>query len=362
MKTARRWRITVCGTNPPQRRAKTMTYIGVDVHKRTSTLAYLIPATGEVGTRRIHTTPEEFEAYLGDLPEPWIMAMEATREAPAVSRWLQGMGVDVRLVDPQSLSALAKLRVSKTDAKDAELIRDALHHDYLPECYNAPDHVVERRALTRGHKSLREIATKLRNHIRVIFCQWSFECNVSDLQGKAACERMPTWLEQLPESVRLVAQSYWSLLCEIENSIKAVDHKLAEEAKADSVATELTDHPGVGNVIAMGLMAEMGEATRFPEPKRLHSYSGVVPVVTRSGDFSATGQLPRRCNQRLRYWAVQGAQCAARASADSKAKRTYQRVSARHGPNTAKIAAARDILTHVLYVWTKAQPRAHQDC
>jgi len=337
-----------------------MTYVGGDVHKNTSTLAYLIPSTGEVGAKRVKTTREEFEQCLAQLPEPWIVAIEATREAPSVSRWLEEMGADVRLVDPQTLSVLGKLQASKTDRKDAELIRDAMCHDYLPECYNAPDYVVERRALTRGHKVLREMATRLRNLIRIIFCQWNLDCKVSDLQGKAAREMMPTWLQQLPETVRLVAQQYWKLLCETEDSINAVDHEIEQAVAADPVAAELTDHPGLGDVIVMGLMAEMGEVRRFPGPKKLNSYAGAVPRVAQSDTFSATGHLPQRCNKRLRYWAVMAAQCVTRARADSKAKRTYERVKQRCGPNSAKIAAARDILTHVFHVWTRAQAQLHE--
>ena len=77
-----------------------MTYIAIDVHKSTSTFASLIPATGEISNTRVKTTYKRFSDVLGDLPKPWVVAVEATRQSPAVCTWLREMGAEIHLVDP----------------------------------------------------------------------------------------------------------------------------------------------------------------------------------------------------------------------------------------------------------------------
>ena len=328
-----------------------MTYIAIDVHKSSSTFAALIPATGEISRQTAKTNYKRFAQILGKLPKPWIVAVEATRESPAVCTWLEQIGAEIHLVDPQTMSVLGKLRIAKTDMKDAELMLEALVNDYLPECYLAPPEVVERRALIRGHQALRKEATRFRNLIRIAFCQAGMECTSKDLTGKAARSLVPELIAELPDYARLVTEQYWELLNRTEAAPAEIDKQIAAEVKADPVAAEFTEEPGVGPITAFGMIAEIGEITRFGQDKKLHSYAGVVPRTIRSSDFSGKGHLPQRCNKRLRNLAVLAAQSAGRSTKSSKANQTYARVKSRCGSNSGKIAAARVILSRLYHIW-----------
>ena len=59
-----------------------MTYVAIDIHKVTSTFAYVDPAREQVVTRRVYTRKELFSQELSGLPQPWVVAVEATRQAP----------------------------------------------------------------------------------------------------------------------------------------------------------------------------------------------------------------------------------------------------------------------------------------
>lgn len=337
-----------------------MTYIAIDVHKSSSTFAMLVPSTGEVLHCRVATTRERFERVLSEVPRPWVVAIEATRESPCVCTWLREWEVDVHLVDPQALSMLGKLRVAKTDLKDAELMLQALVHDYLPECYLAPEAVVERRALTRGHVTLRAIATQLRNLIRIAFCHHGLECRSANLTGKAAQESVSQLLQQLPECAGLVTSEYWQLLLATEQALQAVDEAVEQAVKQDPVAQELCAHGGLGPITVLGMMAEIGAIGRFAKDKKLHSYAGWAPRTFQTGEFSAHGSLPDRCNKHLRHWVGIAAQGAARARKPSRAKATYERVKQRRNANTAKTAASREILSFVFHTWNRALAEAAQ--
>jgi transposase len=338
-----------------------MTKLAMDVHLQTSTVAYHDPADGRVRTQRIHTTRAEVGQLLATLPAPWTVALEATRQAPAVCRWLGELGADVHLVDAQKLSALAKLRPAKTDAKDAELMLDALVHGYLPEAYLAPPEVTARRTLSRGHRTLRGIATHLRNLLRSLLIQAGIVCPWHDLCSQAAAAHWDEWLAELTPEARLLAQIARDLLAHVEGGRRVVDAQIVHDLQADALAQLLLPQPGFGPLTTYGLLAELGDLGRFPDPKRLHSYAGLAPTAKDSGERRGPRRLPQRCPRHLRYWAILAAQCAARSHRPSRARTTYWRVRRRGIANTAKVAAAREMLNDVFYAARRraGQPTNH---
>ena len=326
-----------------------MTYFALDVHQSTSTVAYLDPADGQVQTRRIYTRREELAQLLAALPRPWIVALEATRSAPAVCAWLRELAAEIHLVDPQKLAALAALRSAKTDAKDAELMLEALRHDYLPEAYLASPEVCEDRDLTRGHTALRRISTHLRNLVRALLARQGVELAATDLCGQAAQEALDELQQTLAALPARLCRLYRELLAEVEAALAVVRQEVQARVAVSPLAQHLLPQPGKGPLTTLGLLAEIGDPARFPSYKELVSYAGLAPRVAQSGDRCATGHLPARCSRRLRHWAVLAAQCAARSRRPSPARDAYRRVCVRHGPNAAKIAAAREIVRDVYF-------------
>ena len=89
--------------------------------------------------RRFLTDRNDLARKLADLPRPWVMALESSRHSPAMCRWLQAMGAQVRLGNAAELARHTKNRASKTDAKDAEMMLKLMRLDELPQCYLASD-------------------------------------------------------------------------------------------------------------------------------------------------------------------------------------------------------------------------------
>jgi len=335
-----------------------MTQIALDVHKRTSTFAALDPSTGEIVVGVFLTDRNDLARKLAHLPKPWLVAVESSRHSPAVCRWLQSMGADVRLVNARELARFTKGKAAKTDEKDAEAMLRLMRMEMLPECYLADEDVVQQRDLSRGRNGLKQIGTKLRNLLRSTFARSGLEVGYSDLRGVAAQELVPELVAQLGPLSALMAGVFWSLLSALEEQLQAVDAAVKREVAQHPVARELCEMPGIGPVLALGLVSEIGCIDRFAGPKKLHSYAGVVPRVEQSGSSRHTGRLASECNRHLRRAAVMAAQGASRCRADSAPKRTYQRVKRRCGTNSGKIAASRKVLTEVLFTWRELMPEA----
>ena len=49
--------------------------------------------------------------------------------------------------------------------------------------------------------------------------------------------------------------------------------------------TYITTCPGIGEVLGAIILSEIGDVTRFSEPKKLVAFVGVDPSVKQSGDM-----------------------------------------------------------------------------
>lgn len=331
-----------------------MTRITMDVHKTRSTLACRTPGMNEPKMVRCYTTREEIQGALSRFPRPWIVAVESSRQSPAVCKWLVEIEVDeLHLVDAKRLHAHTEGR-PKTDARDAKEMLDLLEADKLPECYLASEEVQDRRALSRGRQSCRSISTKLRCIIRAVLNQHGVQCRVGDLTGKRADEELERVTAQLPPLTAMMVRHYVAMLMHVEMILQSLDQQIRALVADDPVAQRLMELSGIGAIIAFGILSEIGEIERFDDPKRLNSYAGLAPKANDSDEHRGKRHLPQRCNKRLRHWAVAAAQSAANAKRSSRARRTYYRVKGRRNANVAKIAAARVLMQEVFYRWHAA--------
>lgn len=327
-----------------------MSHIAIDVHRKTSTVAWLDPATGELGERKICTTRQELAELLETISRPWIVALEATRQSPAVCDWLRALDSEIHLVEPQKLHLLAQLANAKTDLKDARLMLHAMLHDYLPEAYLAPPAVAEKRDLYHSHNNLRQIATKLKNLLRSLLNKADLDLAVSDLLGAKSRPQVEAQLARLAPDRAVAARAYWDLLVTTEEQLAQVDKRIRSEVKADPLGRELVKLPGVGPIIAFGWVALLGSLDRFASWKQLCSYAGLAPRSARSDEFHADGHLPQRCNKALRHVTMLAVQSALNAATPSRAQRTYERLAKRKPKATAKVAAGRELLRDVYFL------------
>jgi len=345
--------LQTAATKVSRRADRKMSIFTFDAHKLTSTIAYHDPAGEAVVSERIYTRKAEVAKLLHRFAKPWVVYMEACRQAPALCRWLWDLGAEVHLLNPQKLKALAKLDGAKTDGKDARFMLRLVDVGFAPEAYLAPPEVVEDRALSRGHDVLRKTATTYRNQLRTVFAQHDVQCDCSDLRSRKARERMWDLIDQLPQNAAMLAGLYWTLLEQVENALSAVDAQISSRGKADPVVCELMKIHGIGILTAFGIVAEVGDVERFINPKHFVGYAGLGPVSNDSDGYKGKRKLPKRCNKRLRYLAVMAAQCASRCKKPSRAREAYLRVKVRCGANTGKIAAARELLADVFYAWRR---------
>jgi len=125
-----------------------MYYIGLDVHKKT--ISYCVKdAAGKIHQEgKIGSTRRELDAWIKTLPQPRMIAMEATIFTGWIYDHLLPHSEKVKVAHPLMLRAIAAAK-RKNDKIDASKIADCLRCDFLPECYMTSTEIRDRRRTLR---------------------------------------------------------------------------------------------------------------------------------------------------------------------------------------------------------------------
>jgi hypothetical protein len=123
--------------------------MGLDQHRAQITAEWLDTATGEVSRGRILPADRGgVRKFLGRFAGLELeVALEATTGWRFVVEELRRVGASVHLAEPAETSALrGNKQRAKNDRADARHLRELLMAGRLPECWIAPDHVLDLRA------------------------------------------------------------------------------------------------------------------------------------------------------------------------------------------------------------------------
>jgi transposase len=122
-----------------------------------------------------------------------------------------------------------------------------------------------------------------------------------------------------------------------------VDLEIAKQVLASEDIRRLMTLPGVSGVTATGMLAAIGDISRFPTPGHLVGYLGLSPRVRQSGSEPAKhGRISKQGPGEVRGLLVEAAWHAARTTGPLRA--FHQRVGARRGVNIATVAVARKLV------------------
>jgi transposase len=110
----------------------------------------------------------------------------------------------------------------------------------------------------------------------------------------------------LQEPLRLVLGTTMATIRTLQQQLNAVDKTIAQELT--TIAHTLATVPGLGPVWSAGLIAELGDITRFADDGAIAQYAGLTWETDQSGGFQADDTaMTKRGNSYLRYDLVEAA-------------------------------------------------------
>jgi transposase len=133
--------------------------------------------------------------------------------------------------------------------------------------------------------------------------------------------------------------------------MKGFAPQLLATATDPQALTLLLSIPGIGELTARTLLAEIETIYRFADPEKLISYTGLAPRVRQGASMDRRGALTKRGSVWLRTALVESAQIAVRRS--NQFQKIFRRLSFCRRRNVGIIATARRLAEVIWHVWSK---------
>jgi len=325
-----------------------MITVGLDVHRSRTSVA-LLDETGELlGNRSVPT--ENVSELILSLPVPARVVMEAGTTSMVLARTLKSCIDDVTVVScSEARRQLKSMATAKTDRLDAENLAIAHHKDKLE--YGmiwVPDQATwELRGLTRTRIRLVRQRVSLQVQLRNVLEWINHPC-----QGAINSKAGRQWLQDLDLELAeaTMVEALVASMDAVDAQIDLLAGCIRESSSECWQCKLLMTLPGVADVLAPTMRAEIGVIERFPSAPHLASYSGLPPATEQSGGRESGKGMQKDGNRWLRWAFIEAAQHFAYASATQELSpvKRFHRLAIRKHRNVAKVALANE-LTGIVY-------------
>lgn len=366
---------------------KSITFVGLDVHKQSINVAVIgwegrqpvewQLANEPAGVRRFIRRLER-EADGGEIR----CFYEAGPCGYALKRELEASGIICEVVAPGLIPVKPGERI-KTDRRDARKLAELGAAGLLTEVIPPTEEQEAVRDLCRARQDLQEDLVRARHRLGKLLLRRGIIYH-----GKAWTQAHRSWLRSLRferTADRVVFDDYLLAVEQLEARMVSVEGKLAlvaEEEPYKEPVGKLRCFRGIDIITAMTIVAELHDVRRFPSPRQLMAFTGLVPSEHSSGGSQRRGSITKAGNAHLRRVLIEtswhyrhrpsvgkklrarreGQPAATIAMADKAQQRLngrFQRlVSCGKSTNKAVVAVARELAG---FVWAALTPGAEAE-
>ena len=331
-----------------------MRIIGLDIHRVfAEAVAWEDGKLRRMG--RVDIRRDLLEKFACSLSPEDIVVVEATGNASAVSAVIAPHVKRVAIANPKQVKIIAHAKI-KTDTIDAGVLAQLYASGFLPEVW-VPDEATQalRRQVSRRQQIVKQ-RSRLKNIIQsILHAHLIPPCPPADLCG----EKGRAWLsgQRLPEDERLAINRHLREFDRLGDDLKVIERDLAQSALEDGRAKRIMTIPGVDMIVALAIVAAIGDAGRFETAEKLVSYLGLNPSVRQSGSGPAHhGRITKQGRGHARGMLVEAAWAAARAPGPLRA--FFLRVRSRRGQHVAAVATARKMAVLIWHLLRKGESYA----
>lgn len=112
------------------------------------------------------------------------------------------------------------------------------------------------------------------------------------------------------EASKLAVKWFVNHIIELEDQLSAIEKQLHQACLDIPYAEKILSISGIGENTLSGILAEMGDISRFDDVKEIQKLSGLGLVSCSSGKHKGETKISHRGRKRLRYWLFQAAKSA----------------------------------------------------
>src|SRR5215204_510672 len=332
--------------------------MGLDQHRAQITAEWIDTDTGELGRARVSPAHrDDVRKFFGRFAgQPLEVALEATTGWRFVVEELRAVGAEVHLAEPAETAARrGNKKRAKTDRADARHLRELLMIGRLPESWIPPEHLLELRSKVRLRHTLVDQRGEWQQRIQAVLYHHGFPQRNGLLTGENRA-----WLEALalPPGAREQVSIALQIIDSLDTQAAPITRELRLYARRQPGCRALMRHYGIGELTAVAILAELGDARRFSSSRHAVRYAGLDITVHQSDQRRAAGHLSRQGPPALRWALFEAAQAARRPGSPDRAY--YDQAAERLGGNRACLALARKLLKRSFHVLRELGDQALQ--
>lgn len=287
-------------------------YVGLDTHK--ATIAAAVARAGRAAPEyqgEIANTPEAVRKLIQKLsPEGEVVSVcyEAGPCGYGLYRQITGLGHDCVVVAPGLIPRKASDRV-KTDRRDALTLARLHRAGELTAVWVPGQDQEAMRDLTRAREDLKANERHLRQRLAAFLLRHGQAYPGKSRWGQAHFR----WIETVKMATpvqQIVLTEYADAVKDAQRRVAALTDQVRQALPAWSLAPvvqALMALRGVSLIVAVTVLAELGDITRFDSAKQLMAYLGLVPSEHSSGATRTQGALTKTGNSHARRVLVEAA-------------------------------------------------------
>ena len=125
------------------------------------------------------------------------------------------------------------------------------------------------------------------------------------------------------ESGRQAVKWFVNKILELDEQLSDIEEQLNQKCMEIPYAENILAISGIGETTLSGILAEMGDISRFDDVKEIQKLSGLGLVACSSGKQKGETKISRRGRKRLRYWLFQAAKSAVAHAEEFKELHVY---------------------------------------
>lgn len=287
-------------------------YVGFDVHK--DTIAVAVAEDGRGGEIRFHgTIVNSADAVLrltktltknGHTP---TFCYEAGPCGYGLHRNLTKLGFECAVVSPSLIPRKLGDRV-KTDRRDAEMLARLWRAGELTPIWTPNEEQEAMRDLIRARKQAVDAMKTAKQQLLSFLLRHGLRYE----NGKYWTQRHRRWLAEMRkfpfQHQQLVFEDLKRAVDQSEERVATFDQAIEDTTSRwyfAPVVDALRALRGVSTTIAATVVAEIGDITRFENPRQLMAWLGLVPSEHSSGNTTRRGRLTKTGNALARTMLVE---------------------------------------------------------
>ena len=332
--------------------------IGIDVHKKNWSVTVLTEAGYRQTYSQNASARELFDFLDRHFPGGEYHAVyEAGFTGFSTYYDLMSLGIDCMVVHAADVPTTQYESVMKTDRIDSRKLAKALQSGLLHGIFVRPVENLDDRSLVRARKNIQKDLVRYKQRIRHLLFTNGVEIPGCHLDEKNNIKWTRAFTQWLQEDVELLSSTRRSLdvnidmmltlrksLLEVERTIRkvAVSERYRENYEL------LRSIPGIGCVVAITLLTEICDFSRFRNERHFASCLGLVPTCHSSGEKTSHGAKTFRGNKALGPMLIEASWQAIRNDAGMAA--TFTRLCRRMEKNKAIVRIAHKMSNIILSV------------